>query len=204
MQKMRRTGNRRASCAMATLGQGGGGKMNSADILLASRLAADQSKSAGSKLRSVPQNSQVTPMRPSSPIISLRSCGEKLLKQLVDALVRTAAEFLKRAFGENLDAALVEKAIEQSLARKRRIDKFVVFKSGGERLAFGPMIAVVLGRLLRARPARRRAEDRGRARRPGGKYCSSSPPARQLAPCGVTLSATASLTKDGICSDCRK
>jgi hypothetical protein len=37
MQKIRRTGNRRASWAMATLGKGGGGKMNSADILLASR-----------------------------------------------------------------------------------------------------------------------------------------------------------------------
>ena len=80
---------------------------------------------------------------PSSPIMSARSAGEKLLQHRVDALGRAAAGVAQDAWLEHPDAALVEQSVEQPLARQRRVDQFVIFGRGGERLGFGPVVVFV-------------------------------------------------------------
>src|SRR5271155_4684419 len=71
----------------------------------------------------------------------------------LDALRRAAADVAKRALLEDLDAALMKEAIEQPLARQRRVDQFVIFDRADQRAGLRP--GLILGDEIADRPFRR-------------------------------------------------
>ena len=141
----------------------------------------DRRNRAGSKTRLTEQNSQVTPIMPSSPTIAARSSARKALQHRVDLLGRAAAGLDQRRRLGDAHAALVEQAEQQPFARQRRIDQLVIL--GRRRRAIWPR-PIRRPRATARRASRPRARRRDRRstwrRRSGesGRNCASRPPAR--------------------------
>ena len=81
-------------------------------------------------------------MRPSGPDHVVPLCGREAAQHGFDALARAAAGVVQGLRLEDRDAALVEQAVQQPLARQRRVDEFVVLDGLGQRLGLGPGIVL--------------------------------------------------------------
>ena len=105
------------------------------------------------KARCTPQNSQVTPILPSGPDHVVALGRREAPQHGFDPLARAAAGVAQVLRLEDVDAALVEKAIQQPLARQGRVDKLVILDRAGERLGLGPGVVVFDRRRSRHPPA---------------------------------------------------
>ena len=154
-------------------------------------------------MRLVEQNSQVTPIMPSSPIMCLTLLRREArsIASMPSAEQRQTAR-KRRRLGD-AHAALVEQAEQQALARQRGIDQFMGLGRRRARLGFGP--GVVLGRpACGATPSGASPDgsrrDGAAPASPGelGEQAAGAPGAAVAA---STLSPTASRTSVGICSE---
>ena len=116
-------------------------------------------------MRLIEQNSQVTPIMPSSPIIACALLGGEAAQHRVDPLGRAAADVGERRRLEHPHAALVEQA-DTAAARSTASGRSArgPRSSTAQRLGLDP--GVVFGRRRAAPCPRARRRDGDRLRRP--------------------------------------